>query len=223
MLEKMGPRGGSRVASVRSMSRALGTLGAGRWTVFGPLAGIVLGCSNGDSGSGSGSADIRCTGSNQTFPTFDKTCTSEANCVLVHHTTSCCGSQLIMAINQSEQARFRSAESICDQQYPACGCASQGPTAEDGTLIPFGSENLVKAACDNGICKSHYGGKTFPCGTATCSDMQYCSSTTGGPAGSPTSSDCVSLGGCTTCSCIGRTGCNCSENQGLITVSCAAP
>jgi hypothetical protein len=187
------------------------------------FAAIAFGCSGGDGGGGTGSSDVRCTGANQSFPTFDKTCTTEADCVLVRHTTSCCGDQLIMAINGGEQARFQNAESICSQQYPGCGCASQGPTAEDGTLVPFGKENLVKAQCDSGICQSHYSGTTFSCGTATCSDLQYCSTMTGGPAGSPTSYNCVSLGGCTTCACLGQTGCNCTENQGSITVSCAAP
>jgi hypothetical protein len=194
-----------------------------RILALGFTAGIAFACSSGDSGGGSGPGDVSCTGNNPTFPTFDKSCASDADCVLVRHTTSCCGSELIMAINGSEQARFQTAESICDQQYPKCGCASQGPTAEDGTLIPFGSENLVKASCSNGTCKSHYAGKTFPCGAATCSDLQYCSSMTGGPAGSTPSYSCVALGGCASCSCIGRTGCNCTENQGFITVSCAAP
>jgi hypothetical protein len=167
---------------------------------------------------------VRCTGTNPTFPTFDKGCTTDTNCALVRHTTSCCGSQLFMGINHGEVARFQAAESICDAQYPACGCASQGASAEDGTLVPWGSENLIVVSCDNGVCQSHYSGKTFPCGTATCTDQQYCSTFTGGPAGSPTSYNCVYLGGCTSCSCVGAaTGCACNDSQGFITVSCAAP
>jgi hypothetical protein len=194
-----------------------------RTAVLGILAAAALGCSGGENGGSAGSSNISCTGANQSFPTFDRSCASETECVLVHHTTSCCGDELIMAIKNGEQASFQTAESACDSQYPGCGCASQGPTAEDGTLVPFGKENLVKAQCDKGTCRSYYSGTTFPCGATTCSDLQYCSAITGGPAGSPTSYSCVSLGGCTTCACLGQTGCNCTENQGAITVSCAAP
>lgn len=170
-----------------------------------------------------GAVGIRCNGSNPTFPTFEKGCTNDASCVLVRHTTSCCGSQLFMGINHAELTRFQAAESICDAQYPGCGCASQGANAEDGTLVPWGSENLIAVSCMNGACQSHYTGKTFPCGTATCTDQQYCSTFTGGPAGSPTSYNCAFLGGCSSCSCIGNPGCVCSQDQGFIKVSCAAP
>jgi hypothetical protein len=35
---------------------------------------------------------------------------------------------------------------------------------------------------------------------------------------------CVSLGGCTSCSCLNAsTGCACTEDQGFIKVSCAVP
>jgi hypothetical protein len=121
--------------------------------------------------------------------------------VLVRHTTSCCGSQLFMGINHAELARFQAAESICDAQYPACRCASQGAEAEE----------------------SHFMGKTFACGTETCTDQQYCEMMSGGPAGSGTSYYCNFLGGCASCSCVPSTGCVCSQDQEFIRVSCAAP
>ena len=97
-------------------------------------------------------------------------------------------------------------------------------SAEDGTLVPVGSENLIVASCDNGICGSHYSGKTFPCGTVTCTDQQYCQVFSGGPAGSTPSYSCIFLGNCTTCSCLSAsTSCLCGEDQGFIKVSCAAP
>jgi hypothetical protein len=175
-----------------------------------------------DGGVASG---VRCTGSDRAFPTFDKGCTNDASCVLVRHTTSCCGSQLFMGINHSELSRFQAAESVCDAQYPACGCASQGADAEDGTMVPWGSESRIVVSCIGGTCQSHYNGKTFACGTRTCTDQQYCSTFTGGPAGSPTSYNCTFLlGGCTSCSCLNATtACVCSEDQGFLKVSCAAP
>lgn len=189
-------------------------------TTDGGVVGSDSGVITSDGGVG---GDVRCTGPDPAFPTFDKGCSSDANCVLVRHTTSCCGSQLFMGINHAELARFQAAESICDSQYPACGCASQGADAEDGTMVPWGSESRIVVSCNNGVCLSHYGGTTFGCGTATCTDQQYCSMFTGGPAGSPTTYNCNLLGGCTSCSCVSSTGCVCTEDQGLIKVSCAAP
>jgi hypothetical protein len=181
----------------------------------------------GDGGNGSSDAgSVRCTGANPTFPAFDRSCNTVADCVVVHHETSCCGSQLIMAINHGELARFQAAESICDLQYPPCGCASQGPEAEDGTQLPWGSENLIVAACDNKVCRTRYAGKTFACGPKTCTDQQLCYQFSGGPAGSPTSYNCNPLASCKSCACMdpnATPGCRCSENQGFMTISCAAP
>jgi hypothetical protein len=61
-----------------------------RILVLGFVSGIAFGCSSGDSGNGPGGGDVQCTGTNPSFPTFDKGCASETDCVLVRHTTSCC-------------------------------------------------------------------------------------------------------------------------------------
>jgi len=169
---------------------------------------------------------VRCTGANPTFPTIDKRCNDSADCVVVTHTTSCCGSGLLMAINHGDLARFQAAESICDAQYHACGCASFGVDVEDGTVLPSGSENLVVASCDNMICRSHYSGKTFACGTKTCTDLQSCTQSSGGPAGSPTSYYCSQLGSCKSCTCLSQSvtaGCTCSDSQGFVMITCAYP
>lgn len=219
------PTGGSP-GSTGGVSAAGGVNAAGGVGAAGGVSAAGGGSST-DSGvitsDGGVAGGVRCTGPNQTFPTFEKGCTNDASCVLVRHTTSCCGSQLFMGINHAELARFQAAESICDAQYPACGCASQGANAEDGTLVEWNNENLIGVSCLNGTCLSHYTGKTFACGTATCTDQQYCSTTTGGPVGSTPSYNCVFLGGCTSCSCVPSTGCVCGEDQGFIKVSCAAP
>jgi hypothetical protein len=166
---------------------------------------------------------VRCTGANPTFPTIDKGCNTSADCVVVRHTTSCCGSASLMAINHRELARFQAAESICDAQYPACGCASFGVDVEDGTVLPPSSENLVVASCDNMVCRSHYSGKTFACGTQTCTDQQSCTESSGGPAGTPTSYYCDQLGNCKSCACVSPSataGCTCSDSQGFVMITC---
>lgn len=175
------------------------------------------------SSDGGGVSGVQCVAPNPTFPTFEKGCTNDASCAIARHRTGCCGPELFMGINHAELTRFQAAESICDSQYPPCNCPPTNAKAEDGTLVPAGSESLIVVACNNGLCQTHYSGKTFACGTMTCTDQEFCSAFTGGPAGSPTSYSCNSLGGCSSCSCISSTGCVCSQDQGFIRVSCAAP
>lgn len=186
--------GGARATGGASGTGAGSGTGGSHSTGGTPATGGVASDAGIAGAGGQVSADagsVRCTGGNPTFPSFEKSCNTVADCVVVHHETSCCGSQLIMAINHGELARFQAAESICDKQYPACGCASQGPEAEDGTQLPWGSENLILAGCDNKICRTHYAGKTFACGPKTCTDQQLCYQFSGGPAGSPTSTTAI--------------------------------
>lgn len=66
------------------------------------------------------------------FPEFDKSCTDDADCALVIHTTDCCGNSVAWGLGVGEVEAFDAAEAICDSQYPICDCP-QGPTiAEDG-------------------------------------------------------------------------------------------
>lgn len=171
-----------------------------------------------------GGGGIKCSGANASFPTFDRTCTTANDCVLVSHLTSCCGSTLLMSIASNQKAAFDSAEKICDAQYPACGCASMGINVEDGTLIDDSQRSQVVSMCDSGKCAAHYTGETFACGDLHCTPQQICWITTGGPAGSPTGTMCQFSGGCSTCSCTGGgTGCTCVASSGHLTVTCAAP
>jgi hypothetical protein len=139
----------------------------------------------------------------------------------VAHTTSCCGSRLAMAIATSETPAFNSAEAICDAQYPACGCAAQGVQVEDGTQVGWSWQTEVKASCDSGSCKAHYAGATFSCGANTCTDKQYCSMSSGGPAGTAPSANCEQTT-CTDCAClkVDSAACSCSITNGHLVVSC---
>jgi hypothetical protein len=158
----------------------------------------------------------------QYFPEFDRTCTTDDDCVAVAHQTSCCGSELVIGVRATEQAAFDAAEATCKQQYPACGCAAQGIDIEDGTQVPFSSRDQVHASCDAGACSAHYSGTSFGCGTRRCTEQQYCVQSSGGPAGTPTSYAC-SPTACTDCSCITMTGCTCSQTDGHLTFTCAYP
>jgi hypothetical protein len=173
-------------------------------------------------GGGAGEHAIECTGSTQYFPEFDRTCTTDDDCVAVAHQTSCCGSELVMGIRASEQAAFDAAEAVCEPQYPACGCAAQGIDVEDGTQIDFTAREQVHASCDTGSCRAHYSGVSFACGTRRCTEEQYCVESSGGPAGTPTSYTCNPTA-CTACSCLSMAGCTCSDADGHLTFTCEYP
>src|SRR4030095_16730905 len=118
---------------------------------------------------------------------------------------------------------FDAAEAICDSQYPACGCASQGVDVEDGTFLDWSQQDQVVSSCDSGSCVAHYTGETFACGDRLCTTEQVCYITMGGPAGSGSSDSCSVSRGCTDCSCIVSIGCTGGVAGGHVTVTCAAP
>jgi hypothetical protein len=129
-----------------------------------------------------------------------------------------------MAINHSAVGAFDAAESICESQYPGCGCAPQGTKVEDGVLVPFDKENLIVAKCVIGTCGSTYGGQKFACGTTMCADTDYCSVAVPGVPGGVPSYSCTPRFGCNTCSCLGTSSnCQCTESGIGITVTCYAP
>lgn len=178
--------------------------------------------SSGRAGNGEGGTNaISCVGAMAHFPQFDRSCSTASDCSVVAHTTNCCGSRLAMAIATSEIPAFDSAEAICDAQYPACGCAAQGVQVEDGTQVGWTWKTEVKASCDSGNCKAHYVGATFSCGASTCTDKQYCSMSSGGPAGTAPSANCVQTA-CTDCACLklDSVTCSCSVPDGHLVVSC---
>ena len=177
-----------------------------------------------DAGTGNGGSAAKLCGPGGTFPTFARGCSSATNCALVQHETNCCGSMLIMGINHGEVTRFADAEKLCESQYPLCGCVSQGIQAEDGTTVPADMANTIVAECVNMTCRSKYGGKTFACGQKTCTDLQYCSVTIGGAAGTLPTYNCVPMGNCTSCACLPNSGsCTCLVASDGNTVTCKAP
>jgi hypothetical protein len=104
------------------------------------LAIALTGCVHHDATSDA----VACTGSNPTFPTFDKTCERADECFIAFHMISCCGTQVAIGMSTVETDRFNADEARCEAQYPPCGCPV-GPTqAEDGHTTSDNSQIVVQ-------------------------------------------------------------------------------
>jgi hypothetical protein len=105
----------------------------------------------GNTGSGGGVTGVDCGGVSGTFPTFDKTCAADADCVKKFHQINCCGTQAAIGVSASASAAFDAAEATCESQYPGCGCAQAPTTAEDGKTATSGNDQ-IQVACMSGQC-----------------------------------------------------------------------
>ncbi|HET7505589.1 MAG TPA: hypothetical protein VFK02_31430 [Kofleriaceae bacterium] len=103
-----------------------------------------------DDTSDGGRDEVSCTGSNTSFPTFDKTCSSVTDCAIAIHQTNCCGATLAIGINQAEQQRFDADEKTCLDQYPLCGCPAIPTITEDGQAATPGK--MIVVQCQAGKC-----------------------------------------------------------------------
>src|SRR4029079_4071961 len=77
-------------------------------------------------GGGGGAPNIQCNANPQVFPTFDKSCTTLAECIPKLHIVDCCGTRLAIGLNASQNAAFNQAEAICDAMYSAGGGCGPG-------------------------------------------------------------------------------------------------
>ena len=108
-------------------------------------------CNNtNDAAPTSGCDVVMCSGSNISFPTFDKTCTSPADCAIGIHQTNCCGATLAIGMTKAEQARFAADEKICIDQYPLCGCPAIPTITEDGQSADPGK--MIVVECQSNRC-----------------------------------------------------------------------
>lgn len=89
------------------------------------------------------------------FPSFERQCSADADCVAVLHQIDCCGTYVALGIRVTEQTAFAAAEKDCEAMYPGCGCASRPTVADDGTQDQGGSR--LSARCSAGRCLSHFG------------------------------------------------------------------
>src|SRR4051794_9612099 len=87
------------------------------------LALLALGCTSKTEEHGiPDAASIECHGHTGTaFPSFPRSCTTTADCMLVRHMTDCCANQLVLGISATALAAFQAAESTCDREYQTCG------------------------------------------------------------------------------------------------------
>jgi len=109
--------------------------------------------------------EMKC-GDDSTFPSFDKSCTSSADCTVVVHTTDCCGDTIALGINKKEATAFGAAEAKCGATWPGCGCPS-GPTrTDDGSADTFVGPSAIGVTCQNGRCLSYLKPCDAPCGEA---------------------------------------------------------
>lgn len=220
--------GGSSSGKGGSTSSGSGGSGSGGSTSG--SGGSIFSGSGGSGGGNTGSGGTagsggtyQCTGDGSEFETFDKSCTTVDDCVMATHMTSCCGDSTRVGINESELQRYSTVETFCAAQFPVCGCAAQGVSAEDGTLVQYGSEDQIVLECADGQCTTRYAGPTFQCVDHLCTDEQICAISIGGPAGSEPYGYCNPNNGCTSCDCVSSVGCTCAEVSGHLTVTCAAP
>lgn len=175
-------------------------------------------------------AGVACSGHDATsFPTFDRSCALDTDCVVVGHQTDCCGTLAAMGITRGEQARFASAEAQCLAQYPACGCDSGTVITDDGSSPPPGTGTSgVVVRCASGVCTSSARAST-PCGGASCAPTQVCVAECSGvprpDGGAPLPSHCVDVppacASSTDCACFG--GVNPCPTGGCVTVDHGAP
>jgi len=98
-----------------------------------------------------GVVQVQCAGPDVHFPLFSKVCKDDAGCVVALHQINCCGSMIAIGIGKGASPAFLDAESQCQQQYPACGCASMPTQAEDG-YAAMGGETDIAVHCVAQVC-----------------------------------------------------------------------
>jgi hypothetical protein len=220
-----GAAGGAGTGGSGTGGTAPGGTGAGGAATGGAGAGGAATGGAGGAGNDCGvnKDTVQCGTTPQVFPQFDRGCSNDDNCAKVARTTSCCGDVEYTGINHAEQTCFQLAADLCDSQYPACGCASQGFTVDDGTLVPYGSDGEVVVQCVSGQCNTSWRPATFQCGDISCPVTERCVITNANTSGSP-SYACTALPqGCTSCTCVVdvAAGCICDDNDGPVIISCS--
>jgi hypothetical protein len=89
-----------------------------------------------------------------------KRCQSDAECVIKHHTTSCCGSVTYVGIASASVSPFVTCETAWGAHFPACECASGAPKTEDGKSLGIGADagtpqvHCIDFTSNGGICQT---------------------------------------------------------------------
>jgi hypothetical protein len=96
--------------------------------------------------------EVQCWPPPQVFPPFDRSCQDEPDCRVAVHQVDCCGTRSALGINYLEQDRFNEAETICEPQYPRCGCPDRGIFADDGNSTYEVAD--LGVFCSDGSCST---------------------------------------------------------------------
>jgi hypothetical protein len=91
------------------------------------------------------------------FPEFDRSCASDADCVIREHESQRYTSSTMIGINRADAARFDEAERACIAQMDAKGPMCASPvvhiiTADDGQTV---GSDPPRVACVSGACKTY--------------------------------------------------------------------
>jgi hypothetical protein len=154
--------------------------------------GGTAGAGGGHAGAGGGSAGAGGASACAQVTTLDRSCSADADCLAVTHTTNCCGSAIWIGIRSTEKSRYDTLETACDKSYPGCGCAAGPPVTDDGSIVQFGG--MAGVACQAGTCKTF----SKACGHA-CDTGRSCSTCMAPDAGatSTCSLQCMKDADCT--------------------------
>ena len=132
----------------------------------------------------------------QIIDSLDRSCTVDADCVAVKHTSNCCGQIRYIGIRATEDALFAANEPACDAGYPPCGCAARQPMMDDDSVD---DRTTVQAGvmCLSGTCKTFVRDCGKPCVSGTtcfsCSNhAQLFAACTTPCASAASSGDCTS-------------------------------
>ena len=87
---------------------------------------------------------------------IDRTCATDADCVVVTQQTSCCGDAALRGINRTDAARFEADEKICSRDGHPCKCIPRPTTLDFGTWVPErrGGAGAVSVSCREKLCTS---------------------------------------------------------------------
>ena len=105
---------------------------------------LLAGC-----GTPSGQGDAGCDGRRARF---DRRCSLEADCAVLHHQVDCCGSEVVLGLSAQGLAAAQQQERACVVAGPLCRCAAQETVAEDGKTFPNAAS--LKVRCTAGRCES---------------------------------------------------------------------
>ncbi len=73
----------------------------------------------------------------------DRSCATDADCVVVRQQVSCCGTVTVLGINRADAERFQAQERRCAARGPACLCAPGPTTVDDGSRLEGNANALV--------------------------------------------------------------------------------